>query len=168
MTPSAGPHLSLVVAMDENGLIGRGGGLPWRLPDDLRHFKRLTIGGIVLMGRRTWDSLGRALPERENWVLSRDPALKPRTACVFTDLDSALAQAGGRELMVIGGAELYRQTLPLAQRLHLTRVHARLQGDTWFPPFDAEAFRERARADHAADERHAHAFSFLTLEREAV
>jgi dihydrofolate reductase len=159
------PRLSLIAALDENGLIGREGGLPWRLPDDLAHFKRLTLGKIVLMGRRTWDSLGRPLPQRRNWVLSRAAEFRPEGASVFHGLEPALQAAAGEELMVIGGAELYRIALPLAQRLYLTRVHARLHGDTHFPAFEAEQFAETARAHHAADERHAHAFSFLTLER---
>lgn len=162
------PKLSLVAALDDNGLIGRAGALPWRLPDDLRHFRRLTLGKTVLMGRRTWESLGRALPGRDNWVLTRDAAYRAPGARVFASLDCALAAAPREaELMVIGGAELYRQTLPLARRLYLTRVHAQLQGDTWFPAFDPADFELIERQDHAADGRHAHAYSFLTLERRA-
>jgi len=151
--------------MDENRLIGVDGGLPWKLSSDLKHFKRLTVGKIILMGRRTWDSLGRPLPERENWVLTRDASFAAPGARVFTRIDDALAAAGDRELMVIGGAELYRQALPIANRIFLTRVHAKLTGDTWFPELDASHWRETAREDHPADERHAHAYSFLTLER---
>lgn len=157
--------LSLIAALDENGVIGRDGGLPWRLPDDLRHFKRLTLGKTILMGRRTWDSLGKPLPDRENWVLSRDPSFAPEGARVFRSTEDALAQIQAGELMIIGGAELYRQTLDRAQRLYLTRVHAKLAGDVHFPAFDPAQFHEIAREDHAADERHAYAFSFLTLER---
>lgn len=160
--------LSLVVAMDEDRLIGRANGLPWRLPDDLKHFKRLTLGKTVLMGRRTWDSLGRPLPERENWVLTRDPGFAPDGARVFHALEAALAAAQDRELMVIGGAELYRQTLPLAQRIHLTEVRARVAGgDAWFPAFDRAQFRETDSELHAADARHAYPFRFVTLERSA-
>ena len=157
--------LSLIVACDENRLIGRGGGLPWRLPNDLKHFKALTLGKTVLMGRKTWDSLGRPLPQRDNWVLTRDAAFAAPGARVFTALDQALAAHPAGELMVIGGAELYRQTLPQAQRLYLTRVHTREQGDTWFPAYDTARFHETAREDHPADERHAYPYSFVTLER---
>lgn len=158
-------RISLIVALDDRNLIGRGGDLPWRLPNDLKHFKATTLGKTVLMGRKTWDSLGRPLPGRDNWVVSRDPAFLPAGARAFRDLESALAAHAGGELMVIGGGEIYRQTLPLADRLYLTRVHAQVEGDAWFPAFDPAAFVEIAREDHPADERHAHAYSFLTLER---
>lgn len=158
-------RISLIVACDENRLIGRNGDLPWRLPNDLRHFKALTLGKTVLMGRKTWASLGRPLPQRENWVLTRDASLIAPGARVFTQLDQALDAHAGGELMVIGGAELYRQTLPKADRLYLTRVHAHEQGDTWFPEYDRSHFAEVAREDHAADERHAYPYSFVTLER---
>lgn len=155
--------------MDRRRLIGRDNGLPWRLPDDLRQFKRLTVGKTVLMGRKTWDSLGRPLPERDNWVLSRDPGFAPAGARVFATLDAALAAPRDGELMVIGGAELYRQTLPLAQRLYLTEVDADLgDGDAWFPDFDRSQWRELAAEAHAIDERHAYPFRFVTLERRAL
>ena len=158
--------LSLIVAFDDNRLIGAQGHLPWRLPNDLKHFKALTLGKTVLMGRKTWDSLGKPLPQRDNWVLTRDPGFKAEGGRVFPDLQQALAAHAQGELMVIGGAEIYRQALPLAQRLHLTRVHAAVQGgDTWFPPYEDSAWRETWREDHAADERHAHAYTFLTLDR---
>jgi dihydrofolate reductase len=158
--------LSLIVAVDEGGLIGRDGGLPWRLPEDLKHFRRLTLGKTVLMGRRTWDSLGKPLDGRDNWVLSRDPALRPAGARVFATLEDALAAHRDGELMVIGGAGLFAATLPRASRVYLTRVHARLAGDTWFPLEALAGFRETARDDRPADERHAHAYSFVTLERD--
>lgn len=151
--------------MDEGGLIGRDNQLPWRLPEDLKHFKRLTLGKTVVMGRKTWDSLGKPLPERQNWVLSRDASFAPAGARVFKSLDDAFAAHHEGELMVIGGAAVFRDALPRAQRICLTRVHARLEGDVHFPEFDASKFREASRDDRAADERHAHAYSFLTLER---
>ena len=158
-------RISLVVAMDEAGTIGRDGALPWRLPEDLRHFRRLTLGKTVLMGRKTWDSLGKPLEGRRNWVLSRDPSFRPAGAEAFVSLDQALAAHREGDLVVIGGAEIYRQALPLADTVHLTRVHARVQGDTRFPEWPADRFRQTARVDHPADARHAHAFSFITLER---
>ena len=157
--------LTLVVAVADNGVIGRDGDLPWRLPEDLKHFRRLTLGNTVLMGRKTFDSLGKPLEGRANWVLTRDAAYAPAGATVFHDLEAALAAQAQGALLVIGGAELYRQTLPHAWRLELTRVHASVAGDTHFPPYDPAQWREVAREDRAADERHAHAYSFLTLER---
>lgn len=152
--------------MDEGGLIGRDGRLPWRMPEDLKHFRRVTLGKTMLMGRRTWDSLGgRPLDGRQNWVLSRDPSFRPQGGRAFQQLDDALAAIGADELMVIGGADLFRLTLPLARRIYLTRVHTRLEGDTWFPLAELGAFRETSRTERPADERHAHAYSFVTLER---
>lgn len=139
--------------------------MPWHLPEDLTRFKRLTVGNTVLMGRRTFESIGRPLPGRDNWVLSRDLAFAPPGCRVFSDLQAALAARPRGTLFVIGGAELYRQTLPLASRLELTRIHARLDGDTVFPPFDASQWREVAREDHTADARHAYPYSFVTLIR---
>ena len=159
------PKLTLIVAVAENGVIGRDGTLPWRLPEDLKHFRRLTLGNTVLMGRKTWESLGKPLEGRANWVLTRDAAFAAPGARVLHDLDAALAQPAQGELLVIGGAELYRQALPLAGRLELTRVHARVEGDTHFPDYDPAQWRETARRDRAADERHAYSYSFLTLER---
>src|ERR1043166_3052111 len=157
--------ITLVVGLDENRLIGVRGGLPWRLPNDLKRFKALTLGKIVLMGRKTWASLGRPLPQRENWVLTRDDAFQAEGARRFRDLAEAVDAAGARELMVIGGAEVYRKALPLAQRIELTQVHAKVEGDTWFPELDQAQWRETFREDHPADERHAHAYSFVTLDR---
>jgi dihydrofolate reductase len=159
-------RLSLIAALDDNRLIGRAGDLPWRLPADLQHFKRLTVGKTVLMGRKTWQSLGRPLPQRENWVVTRDKDFKADGARCFATLDAALAAAQAfDELMVIGGAELYRQTIGRADRLYLTRVHAQVEGgDTWFPEIPAD-FVETASEAHVPDERHAYAYTFMTLER---
>jgi dihydrofolate reductase len=157
--------ISLVVAMDENNLIGRNGQLPWRLPEDLRHFRRLTLGKTVLMGRKTFDSMGKPLDGRDNWVVSRDPAFQPAGCRIFRSLDAALAAHTQGELMVIGGAEIFRETLPLARRIYLTRVHAVLEGDVRFPSFDASGFRETERSELPADARHAWPCSFVTLER---
>jgi len=152
--------------MDEGGLIGRDGRLPWHLPEDLKHFRRLTMGKTMLMGRRTWDSLGgKPLDGRMHWVLSRDPAFLPTGARVFRDLEGALAAHGDDELMVIGGADLFRATLPQARRIYLTRVHTRLEGDTWFPLAELLAFRETQREERPADARHAWPYTFATLER---
>lgn len=158
-------ELTLIAALAQNRVIGRDGDLPWRLPDDLKRFKRLTVGKTVLMGRKTWVSLGRPLPDRDNWVLTRDAAFRPAGATVFAALDQALDAGQGRDLVVIGGAELYRQTLPLATRLELTEVLAEVEGDTLFPAIDAIRWQTLASEEHPADERHAHAFRFVTLQR---
>jgi dihydrofolate reductase len=161
--------VGLIVAMDRGGLIGRGLDLPWRLPADLAHFKRTTMGKTILMGRRTWQSIGRPLPGRENWVVTRDPAFRAEGARVFDSLERAMQAHERGELMVIGGADLYRQTLPLAQRIYLTEVLADAgppgAEDVRLPPFDRSVFREVWKEEHAADERHAHPFRFVLLER---
>lgn len=165
----AAAGISLIAALDLDGLIGRNGDLPWRLPNDLAHFKRLTLGKIVLMGRKTWDSLGRPLPGRDNWVISRDPAFAPRGGRAFTSPQAAMEASRDVELMVIGGAELYRQTLDACQTLYLTQVQTRIAppipGDVHFPAFDRSQFREVACEVHTADARHAYAYRFIRLER---
>ncbi len=160
------PLVSLVVATDQRGAIGRAGGLPWHLPDDLRRFKALTLGKPVVMGRKTWDSIGRPLPGRHNLVITRQAGLDLPGATVVASLEQALAAAGDvPEVCVIGGAEVFRQALPQVDVVHLTRVHATVAADTYLPPLDAAAWEEVAREEHAADERHAHAFSFIELRR---
>jgi dihydrofolate reductase len=158
------PRITLVVAMARNGVIGRDGGLPWRLPDDLRRFKALTMGKPVLMGRRTWASIGRPLPGRTNLVLTRDPAYQAEGARVVRSLDEALGEARD-ELMVIGGAEVYALAAPRAACVQLTAVDADVVGDTRLAPFDDRAWREVSREHHAADDRHAYPMDFITLER---
>ena len=170
--PLTGPRLELVVAVARNGVIGRGNALPWRLPADLAHFKRLTMGHPILMGRRTWDSIGRPLPGRQNLVLTRDPAFGAPGAVPVHSLAAARAAAGrARSIMVIGGAELYRASLGLARVLHLTEIEADVEGDIEFPDWHRAGWRgewrELARERHAADERHAWAYSFVTLARQA-
>lgn len=158
--------LSIIVAHDEAGLIGRDGDLPWRLPNDLRRFKALTLGNTVLMGRKTWESLPRRpLPDRDNWVLTRDAGYAAPGARVFHDLGAALQATPRGQLFVIGGAELYRLCLPLARTLQVTQVATRADGDTHFPPYRLSDYREVSAEPHEADERHAHAYRFLTLER---
>jgi dihydrofolate reductase len=165
-TRIAAPRIELVVAAARNGVIGRGGSLPWHLPEDLRHFKRLTLGHPILMGRRTWDSLGRPLPGRQNLVLTRDPGFRPAGATAVGSLAEAAAAAGpGETLMVIGGAELYRLCLPSARVLHLTEVDADIEGDVRFPEWRRAEWLERAREPRPADARHAYPYAFVTLER---
>ena len=158
--------LSLIVAADERGGIGRDGGLPWRLPEDLRRFRTLTMGKPIVMGRRTWDSIGRPLPGRRSIVVSRQPGLRIEGAEVAGSLEEALAVAGDvPEVCVIGGAELYRAALPLVDVIHLTRVHADVAADTFLPAFDLSEWQVVASVERAADERHAHPLSFIELHR---
>jgi dihydrofolate reductase len=160
------PRLVGVVAMAANGVIGRDGGLPWRLPDDLKRFKAITMGKPILMGRRTFESLGRPLPGRDNLVLTRARDWSAPGCRVVHSLDEALEAAGeAAEVMVIGGAEIYALAWPRLERLELTEVHAEVEGDTRLDRFDPAEWREVAREHHPADERHALAFSFVTLER---
>lgn len=163
------PRIELVVAMDRASAIGRGNALPWSLPDDLKHFKALTLGKPLLMGRRTAESLGRALPGRLNLVLTRSGRVPFEGMRAVANVEAALelAEAAGAEaLMVIGGGELYVQLLPRAQRLHLTEVDTEVEGaDTWFPDFNRSDWVERSRQRNPADARHAHGFDFVTLER---
>ncbi|MDE2304483.1 MAG: dihydrofolate reductase [Gammaproteobacteria bacterium] len=159
--------VELVVAAAEDGVIGRRNALPWHLPQDLKHFKALTLGCAVLMGRRTQDSIGRPLPDRLNLVLSRAPDYAPAGCTVVRSLEQARASAiAGRPLMVIGGGEIYRLCLPHARRIHLTLVHTRVEdGDTRFDEWRDPAWRETRRETYAGDSRHAHAYSFVTLDR---
>ncbi len=159
----------LIAALDRNRAIGRGNELPWRLPDDLKRFKALTLGRPVLMGRKTAESLGRALPGRRNLVLTRSGVAPFEGMQAVASLDEAREWAttdGAAELWVIGGAEVYSLCLPLATRLHLTEVDTRVEGaDAFFPAFDRACWSQVGRAPHPADARHACAFEFVELER---
>lgn len=161
-------HVSLIAALDRNFAIGRGNALPWHLPDDLRRFKALTLGKPVLMGRKTAESLGRALPKRRNLVLTRGGRVPFAGMQAVASLDEAIALAAGEagELCVIGGGEVYALALPLATQLHLTWVDTTVdQADAFFPRFDAADWREVARVAHPADAAHAHAFAFVDYVR---
>lgn len=166
LSPHLSPHLSLIVAMTPGRVIGRDNGLPWHLPDDLRRFKAITLGKPVVMGRRTFESIGRPLPGRRNIVLSRRTDFAPAGVEVVRDLDAAVAAAGdAAEIMVIGGAEIYALALPRATRLYVTEVHGEVAGDVRFPAIDPAAWQEVESVEHPADARHAHAMTFRTLER---
>lgn len=157
--------LTIVVAAAENGVIGRGNQLPWRLPDDLRYFKQVTLGKPVIMGRKTHESIGRPLPGRTNIVISRQRGLVIAGCIVVNSLDAALVASDAPEAMLIGGAELYRSAMDRVDRIHLTRVHATVEGDAFLPALDPAQWRETVVAAHPADDRHAYAFTFVTLDR---
>ena len=171
MTPL--PHLALVVARARNGVIGKDGGLPWRLRSDLQRFKAVTMGKPCIMGRKTWDSLPlKPLPGRLNLVLSKDESFEPKGALACLTLDEAIEIAreqavddGVGEVCVIGGAGLFAATLPRAKRLYLTEVEAEPDGDVRFPPFDEAAWVEVSSEAVAAGEKDDHAFAFRVLER---
>lgn len=164
--------LALVAAVADNGVIGRGNRLIWRLKSDLRRFRDLTWGKPLLMGRKTYESIGRPLPGRETIVLTRDPAFAAESVYVAHGWDEAVAKSealaegmGAFEIAVVGGAEIYALALPCARRLYLTQVHAEPGGDTFFPPFDRSAYREVRRTDHPAGPDDEHPFTFIDLER---
>ncbi len=158
--------LSLIVAVARNGVIGWKGELPWHLPLDLAHFKRTTLGKPIIMGRKTHASIGRALPKRENIVVTRNPELVAPGCRIAKSLDQALAECvEAEEKVVIGGASLYAEALPRADLLYLTRVHADVPGDAFFPELDPSEWRELSEQAFEADARHAHAFTIATLAR---
>lgn len=166
------PLISIIVAVADNGVIGSGNQLPWRLPDDLKRFKALSLGKPIVMGRKTFDSIGRPLPGRLNIVISRQPGLEIPGCTVVTSIDEGLvvaraAEPSTPEIVIVGGADIYRQILPRVRTIHLTRVHAEVAGDVVFPKLQEHEWREVAKEYHPADERHAHAFTFSTLERVA-
>jgi len=157
-------RLSVVVAADERGGIGHAGGLPWHLPADLKRFKAITMGKPIVMGRRTWDSIGRPLPGRRSIVVSRQAGLAIEGAEVVGSLEEALrVVSDAPEACVIGGAELYRLALPTAGLVHLTRVHATVEADTFLPELEPSDWEEVSSERHPADERHAYPYSFVTL-----
>lgn len=158
--------VSLIAAMAHQRVIGDQGQMPWHLPADLAWFKRNTLGKPVIMGRKTWDSIGRALPGRRNLVVSRDPAFHPQGAERSASPEQALqAVATEPEVMVIGGAQIYRHFLPHAGRLYLTLIEADLAGDTFFPGYAHDQWHELERTSYPADAKNPYPYSFLILER---
>jgi len=159
-------RITLVAAAAENNVIGRDGDLPWHLPDDFKHFKRLTLDHTLVMGRKTFEELGGPLPRRRFIIVSRRPGEDSETVRWVDSLARAFELAAGeKELFVAGGGEIYRQTLELAQRIVLTRVHAAPQGDTHFPDVSNDDWVLCDEQYHPADERHAHAFTIQIWER---
>lgn len=164
--------LSLIVAVAENGVIGKDGGLPWRLSSDLKTFRRLTMGKPIVMGRRTFQSIGKPLDGRDNIVVTRDPHFEVQGVSAVATIDEALTLArilattrGADEVMVIGGADIYEMLLPLADRIYLTRVHAAPEGDRHFPPLDSSDWTEVSREALPKGNRDQHAATLIVLER---
>jgi len=159
-------RVSLIAAVAENGVIGNANALPWRLPADLKRFRRLTLGHPIIMGRRSFESIGRPLPQRQNIVVTRGTLNAAGCVVAHTLADAFASVADGVEVFVIGGGDIYTQTIGRADRIYLTEVHARIDGDTYFPNFDRRHWRETERERHEPDAEHGYAYSFVTLERD--
>ena len=158
--------ISLITAVSANGVIGRSGELPWHLSDDLKRFKQLTLGKPIIMGRKTHESIGRALPGRQNIVLTSQSEFFADDCDVVSSVDAAMDAAGDAdEIIVIGGGEIYVLFLPLAERIYMTRVHVDIDGDARFPQFDASQWQETSHSDHSAGELNDYAFTISVLER---
>lgn len=158
--------ISIVVAASTNHVIGVRGELPWKLSDDLKRFKALTMGKPIVMGRLTWESIGRPLPGRQNIVVTRDPSYRAEGCDVVASPAEALRAAGDAdEVMIIGGGQIYDLFLPKAGRIYLTRVHADLEGDAWFPSIDPETWQLMSTEAHASDDRNDFDFEFRIYER---
>ena len=168
MTPAddAPPAFALIAAVARNGVIGANNALPWRLPADLKRFRSLTTGHSIVMGRKTWESIGRPLPGRQSIVVTRSPRYGAAGALVVASLDAALAAAAlPAPVFCIGGGELYRAALPLADALYLTEIDRDFDGDALFPGFDRRVWRETARESHASDAPGGFAYAFVTYRR---
>ena len=159
-------RIALIAAMAENHVIGRNNQLPWRIPADLKHFKVLTMGKPIIMGRKTYESIGRPLPGRDNIVLTGDVTYRAEGCEVVHSIAQALQVAGTvEEAMIVGGSDLYRQTIGDADRLYLTLVKAEVEGDAWFPEIDSRQWREIKREAHRADDSNQYDYAFVVLER---
>ena len=165
--------ISLIAALTENRVIGKNNDLPWRLPDDMKYFMRTTTGHHVIMGRKNYDSLPpnfKPLPNRTNIVVTRQVGFVAKGCTVVNSLAAGIEIAKAnkeKELFIIGGAQIYEQAMPLAQQLYLTEIKTKLDGDIYFPEFDADTWEETSRIAHPADERHPYAFDFVLYKRKA-
>lgn len=158
--------ITLIVAKDENGVIGHQGRLPWRLPADMKYFKTVTMGKPLIMGRHTYESIGKPLPGRTNIVVTKDAGYQAPGCLVVHSVEEALTVVVDHpEVMVMGGATLYEQLLPRASKIYVTEVHAQVAGETYFPAFNIDEWREVSRSDHPADDNNPYAYSFVVLER---
>ena len=161
------PLLSIICAMDSNRVIGKDNALPWHLPADLGFFKRVTMGKPIIMGRKTYESIGRSLPGRQNIVVTRDPTFSRPDCDIAHSFDQAMSLAKtDKEVMLIGGASLFKQTIDSADIMYLTLIHREFSGDTWFPVFDLNAWSQSMREDHHSDEDDSIPYSFVKYVRE--
>ncbi|AKQ44898.1 hypothetical protein TH63_03505 [Rufibacter radiotolerans] len=162
--------IGIVVAISENRVIGKDNQLIWHLPEDLKHFKKLTMGHPMIMGRKTFEAIGKPLPGRTTVIVTRQPEYQaPEGGLVATSLEEALQQslALDEQVLVIGGGEIYQQALPLAEVVYLTLVHESFDGDVFFPELDTEVWEVTDQEEHLADEKHAYPFTFFTFRRKA-
>lgn len=157
--------LSIIAAMANHNVIGKNNTLPWHLPADLKHFKTITMGKPILMGRKTYDSIGKPLPGRQNIILTRNTNLSFPGCLVISDIKALPTELTTQEIMIIGGAEIFQQFLPQAQHLYLTFIHADINGDTYFPEWNADEWIEIAREDHLSDDNNPFSYSFIELVR---
>ncbi len=158
--------LAIIAALNQHRVIGKNNQLPWHLPADLKHFKQLTLHKTIVMGRNTFDSIGKALPQRQNIVVTRQQDFQATDVTVVHSIEQAIACAQSVEIMIIGGAQLYEQVLPDVDTLYLTLVDAEVQGDTFFPDWQAWRWRTIEQQRFAADEKNPYSYTFLTLQRE--
>jgi len=159
-------QISIVVAISENNAIGKDNQLLWHLPADLKHFKNITTGHTIIMGRKTYDSIGKPLPNRRNIIITRQTGLQLEGVEVVNSLEEALALCENEaEIFVIGGAEIYRHAISICHRIYLTRVHQEFEADAFFPELDNETWKEVEKVDHLPDEKNKFAYTFSTLER---
>lgn len=160
------PVISIISAMARNRVIGNLNKLPWHLPADLQHFKQTTMGKPMIMGRKTWESLPGLLPGRPHIVVTRNPEFIAEGASIAHSLEAAIKQASDApEIMIVGGANLYYQTLSIAHRLYLTKIHADVEGDAHFPEFNPEDWEQTSLQHHSADEKNPYDYDFMTLEK---
>lgn len=160
--------ISIIAAVSDNGVIGNDGKLPWNLPADMKHFKEITTGHHIIMGRKTYESIGRPLPNRTNIVLTKNSKIRPKGCSVVNSLDKALniaKKAGEKEVMVIGGSEIYKLALPLADKLYLTLVHENFKGDTKFPDYNKREWTEQRLEHHNKDIENPYDYSFVSYTR---
>lgn len=157
--------VSIIVAADENNVIGKDNGLIWHLPDDLKFFKEKTNGHAIIMGRRTFESVGRPLPNRTNIVITRDKNFNPEGCVIVNSLEAALEIASGDdEPFIVGGEQIYRLALPFTDRVYLTRIHHSFEGDRYFPELGAE-WKTVEKTEHGIDDKHAYSFTFISYEK---
>ena len=157
--------ISLIAAISQNLVIGRDNQLPWHLPADLKHFKSITWGKPIIMGRKTFESIGKALPGRENIVVTRQKDYQAEGCTIRHSLEEAISQSNAEEVMIIGGNQLFEQAMPLAHRLYLTVIHEDFEGDCFFPPWHQENWKVVSETSHEPDEKNAYHYAFLELQR---